>query len=96
MTQPDGEHRIVVGVDGSARSRATLAWAVRQARLTAAAIEAVIAWEFPATYGYPIALASDISYEDLAAQVLAEAIGEVELQNEGLKIISKVKEGNAA
>ena len=53
-TQPDkNEHRIVVGVDGSVPSVAALAWAVRQARLTGAAVEAVIAWEFPATYGYP-------------------------------------------
>ena len=56
MTQPSGERerRIVVGVDGSVPSKAALAWAVKQARLTGAAVEAVIAWEFPATYGYPV------------------------------------------
>jgi len=96
MTQQDGEHRIVVGVDGSASSRAALAWAVKQARLTGAAIEAVIAWEFPATYGYPITVASDVSYEDLAAEVLAEAVGKVVPDSDDVKISSKVTEGNPA
>ena len=55
-TQPsgEGERRIVVGVDGSVPSKAALAWAVKQARLTGATVEAVIAWELPATYGYPV------------------------------------------
>ena len=50
----EGERRIVVGVDGSVPSKAALAWAVKQARLTGATVEAVIAWELPATYGYPV------------------------------------------
>jgi hypothetical protein len=51
MTQPGRgrERLIVVGVDGSVPSKAALAWAVQQARLTGAVVEAVIAWEFPAT-----------------------------------------------
>ena len=47
--------RIVVGVDGSASSRAALRWAVRQAHLTGGTIDAVIAWEMPRTpqnYGW--------------------------------------------
>jgi len=96
MTYQDGEHRIVVGVDGSASSRAALAWAVKQARLTGAAIEAVIAWDYPATYGYPITVASEVSYEDLAAKVLAEAVGEIGPLSEGIKISSKVTEGYPA
>ena len=48
------EHRIAVGVAGSAPSKAALTWAVRQAELTGAVVEAVIAWEFAAKpfYGY--------------------------------------------
>jgi nucleotide-binding universal stress UspA family protein len=38
------EHRIVVGVDGSGQSVQALAWASRQAKLTGATVEAVIAW----------------------------------------------------
>jgi hypothetical protein len=43
--------RIVVGVDSSPSSRAALVWAVRQARLTGASVEAVIAWHAPAMSG---------------------------------------------
>ncbi|MDF3298818.1 universal stress protein [Streptomyces tropicalis] len=39
--------RIVVGVDGSAPSKQALRWAVGQAKLTGAAVEAVFAWEYP-------------------------------------------------
>ena len=39
--------RIVAGVDGSESSLAALRWAVRQAELTGATVEAVIAWHYP-------------------------------------------------
>jgi nucleotide-binding universal stress UspA family protein len=42
-----GGPRIVVGVDGSASSRAALRWAVGQARLTGGTVDAVIAWQLP-------------------------------------------------
>lgn len=43
--------RIVVGIDGSESSKAALAWALRQAKLTGAVVEAVIVWKLPATFG---------------------------------------------
>lgn len=46
------ENTIVVGVDGSASSRAALSWALGQATLTGADVLAVIAWEFPAFYSW--------------------------------------------
>ena len=50
----DGTGRIVVGLDGSTGSRRALDWAVRQAELTAATVEAIVAWEWTAQYGvYP-------------------------------------------
>ncbi len=97
MTHPEGEHehRIVVGVDGSVPSKAALAWAVRQARLTGAAVEAIIAWEFPATFGYPLPR-SDVDRQHLAARAVADAVAEVSGPGEPVKISSKVAEGNAA
>jgi nucleotide-binding universal stress UspA family protein len=47
MPAENAAPRIVVGVDGSASSRAALRWAVRQAKLTGGTVEAVIAWELP-------------------------------------------------
>jgi nucleotide-binding universal stress UspA family protein len=98
-TQASGEseRRIVVGVDGSVPSKAALAWAVKQARLTGATVEAVIAWELPATYGYPVPVpVPDIDYGGLAAEVLAGAIAEASRPGEPVKIRSTVAEGNAA
>lgn len=90
----EGQRRIVVGVDGSVPSKAALAWAVAQARLTGAVVEAVIAWEFPATYGYPIPV-SDVSWEDLATQAVTDAIAG--LGDAGpIEIRYKVMEGNPA
>lgn len=59
MNQSSGDdgHRIVIGVDGPAPSKAALAWAIRRARCTGAAVDAVIAWEFPVNYGYPVPVA---------------------------------------
>jgi len=98
MTQPQHQHerRIVVGIDGSAPSKAALAWAIRQARLTGAVIEAVIAWEFPATYGYPMQAGMDINLEELATEVAADTIAEVSGPGDQVKIRPKVVEGNAA
>lgn len=98
MTQPQDarERRIVVGIDGSVPSKAALAWAIQQARLTGAVIEAVTAWEFPATYGYPLQVGMDMNFEKLATGVAADTIAEVSGPGDQVKIRSKVVEGNAA
>jgi nucleotide-binding universal stress UspA family protein len=97
-TEPEAGRRIVVGVDGSAPSKAALAWAARQARLTGATVEAVIAWQYPATYGYTMPAAPEINYnyEEIAAKVIADTIAEFRGQDNQVEIISRVVEGNAA
>jgi len=97
MTAPtDGRRRqIVVGVDGSAPSKAALAWAISQARLTGAVVEAVIAWESPALTRYPN-LMPDVDWEDLAAQVLGDAVAEVAGSAGPVEIENKIMKGNAA
>ena len=98
MTQPsdDGERRIVVGVDGSAPSQAALAWAVKQAALTGAVVDAVIAWEVPANYSFLVQVPVDINYADIAAQVVTDAIAEVSGPGEQVKIRSMPTEGSPA
>jgi nucleotide-binding universal stress UspA family protein len=72
----EGE-RIVVGVDGSDSSKTALAWAVRQAALTGAEVDAVNAWQIPATYGYGYAMPIAVpDLEKIAGQILDEAIAE--------------------
>lgn len=89
------EHRIVVGVDGSSSSKAALAWAVGQAQLTGAVVEAVTAWDFPATYGYA-APVIDVDWEGIAAQVLTDAIAEVAADAGPAAIRHRVSQGIAA
>ena len=92
---PAQEHRIVVGVDGSVPSKEALAWAVRQAQLTGAVVEAVISWEFPAAYGYP-APVMNVNFEELATKTVANAIAEVTAGTGAVASRYMVTEGNAA
>jgi nucleotide-binding universal stress UspA family protein len=52
MTSHEHQARIVVGVDGSPQSQQALRWAARIAGPIGARIEAVAAWNFPASYGW--------------------------------------------
>jgi nucleotide-binding universal stress UspA family protein len=96
-TQPGGgaEHRIVVGVDGSVPSNAALAWAVTQARLTGSELEAVTAWDFPATYGFAVPV-TDVDLADLATEVSDNALAGVAASAGQLKITRTIRQGNAA
>ena len=97
-TKTSGEHghRIVVGVDGSDPSKAALAWAVRQGRLTGATVEAVIAWELPVNYGTPAPLMPPpTDFEKAAREVITLAIADVTAPDEQVTIRPKVVEGNA-
>ena len=68
--------RIVVAVDGSPQSRAALEWAAVIGSAIGATIDAVIAWEFPSTYGEPAYL--DDWRPDLdATRVLEDTVTEV-------------------
>jgi nucleotide-binding universal stress UspA family protein len=92
----EDEHRIVVGIDGSVPSKEGLTWAVRQAELTGAVVEAVIAWDFPAYYGYA-APAIDVDWAGIAAKVISGVIAEVTAARPGKAVIRpKVVQGNPA
>ena len=98
MTAQPGEehkHRIVVGVDGSVSSKAALAWAVRQARLTGAVVEAVTCWEFPTAYGYP-APVMDVDLEEMATNQVRAAISEATRGAPPVQVRYLVAEGNDA
>ncbi len=78
---PGQEHsagrRIVAGVDGSPSSVSALRWAVRQAALTGATVDAVIAWHYPVTGGYglaPMITAGAFDFREDSEKVLADAI----------------------
>jgi hypothetical protein len=56
---------------------------------------AVIAWEFHTMVGYPM-LVSDVDWDDLATQIIGDAVAEVSHGAEQVKVVNKVLEGNAA
>jgi nucleotide-binding universal stress UspA family protein len=96
MTTEGDEHRIVVGVDGSVPSKAALLWAVEQARLTGAVVEAVIAWEIPLSLRNPWPTAETIDFKSIATHTVADAIAEASGSAGQVEIRPEVVEGNAA
>lgn len=93
------ERRIVVGVDGSDQSKAALRWALRQAELTGAAIEAVIAWHYPvaaAGYAWAPVPAMDTDFAEVAAKSIAEAVAEEVDPGSRVQVRTSVVEANAA
>jgi len=74
----DSARRIVVEVEGSPSSEDAIRWAVRQAELTGATVEAVIAWHLPLLVGGyawpPVGVLETTDFGKLAERVLTDAI----------------------
>ena len=86
--------RIVVGVDGFESSTAALRWAIHQAKLIGAVVEAVTAWHVPASSGVvPVVDMPD--YQDDARLVLTEAIAETCMIDADVEVHPRVVEGRA-
>jgi nucleotide-binding universal stress UspA family protein len=90
------ERRIVVGVDGSVPSKAALGWAIRQAKLTGAVVDAVIAWHYSGTYSYSPYASDDADYSELATKVIEDTVAEVADPAAPVEVRPKVIEGNPA
>ena len=76
-TTPESTATIVVGVDGSSSSQAALRWALRQAQLEGAPVEAVAAWTYPPLSGWgPTVPGPEI--EEAARRALAETVTQEE------------------
>ncbi len=84
MTQSDtgatpSPGRVVVGVDGSPNSRAALRFAITEARLRGAELQAVCAWRYPNNYGDPVMLPREqVDPKAVARRTLDEAIAAVD------------------
>jgi nucleotide-binding universal stress UspA family protein len=92
--------RIVAGVDGSDSSLSALRWAIRQAGLTGAPVDAVAAWHNPvvaASYGYvPVGTGEDYDFKEITEKVLADAISGTVAPDSDVRVRSHVIEGNGA
>lgn len=96
----DQERRIVAGVDGSGSSKEALRWAIRQAGLTGATVDAIIAWRYPVSaggYGWaPTGMGTGFDFKEDAEKVLADAIRAARDPGSGVSVRARAVEGNAA
>lgn len=91
--------RIVVGVDGSEPSLKALCWAAHQATLTGCSLDAVIAWEVPAAYGWaglPAGMPEDYDLQSSAGAVLEQAIAAALTPAQAVSVSRVVVAGNPA
>ena len=101
---PGQEHhtrpRIIAGIDGSPSSVSALRWAVWQAGLTGATVDAVITWHYPVSaggYGWgPMGTGTAFDFKENAEKVLGDAIGKVCDPSSGVPVRALIVEGNAA
>jgi nucleotide-binding universal stress UspA family protein len=82
--------RILVGVDGSEGSKCALRWAARQAELTGASLEVVMAWEIPVV-PYGVWMAYDAGAE--AQEALGTAVQEVLGRSDQSHVVATATEG---
>ncbi|MDI6105652.1 universal stress protein [Actinoplanes sp. NEAU-A12] len=97
----DNTHRIVVGVDGSPGSKNALAWAMNQARLTGATVEAITTWQDPAkhgtAYGWTSAAFEGDTYATAMVKALDDAVAEVTTpMSHPVTVLAQVVEGHPA
>jgi len=97
MSTQNAPVRIVVGVDGSTHSAAALRWALGQAVLTGARIDAVACWLRPAMAGgYSPAAYVDIDLAGPTAEVARAAVADAVAATAGaagVEVQTRVVEG---
>jgi nucleotide-binding universal stress UspA family protein len=99
--QENGKHpRIVAGIDGSPASLSALRWAIRQAGLTGAVVDAVIAWHYPVpagVYGWvPSGTEQGYDFREIAEKIVADAVSDALDPGSDVHVRAQVAEGNPA
>ncbi|RCW46175.1 nucleotide-binding universal stress UspA family protein [Halopolyspora algeriensis] len=91
------ERTIVVGIDGSAPSTAALRWALGQAELTGAAVEAITAWEYPAFYSWEGGAVAPREFEEAAGIAAENTVNTVLGERDfSVPVRTRVVQGNSA
>ena len=84
-----------MGVDGSESSRDALRWAIEQARLTSASVDAVMAWRYPAATFDRMA-GAEVDFESTNRDALTEMLAQAGGPQSGVEIRPVVTEGHPA
>jgi nucleotide-binding universal stress UspA family protein len=97
MREEENLRRIVVGVDGSEPSKQALRWAIEQAALSGATVEAVGAWEYQSNYGWGTVAAIDAAeLAEACERTVVEAVTEVGGEDPPVRIDSYIVRGHPA
>lgn len=90
--------RIVVGIDGSAASRAALEWAYDEAKRWGADLDVIHAWSYPYAYGVEgaVVVPPQTLAEDATKMAQEEVATLVRTKGDGVKVTVIVEEGSAA
>lgn len=88
--------RIVVGVDGSASSRAALRWATTQAERSGATLEAITCWLWPSSYGWPMPVPEGFDPAVDARHLLDDVVAGVGRDHPSVELTTRVVEGHPA
>jgi nucleotide-binding universal stress UspA family protein len=86
--------RIVVGIDGSAASVDALDWAGRQAQMAHLSLELIIAWDWPVTYGWGIALPDDYDPSQGLSEIVGKAADGLRAKYPDVEITTRVTKGH--
>ena len=90
-----GSGRIVVGVDGSGASVDAIKWALAQAGLTGASVEAIICWNIPVSFGVAMGAVESVDWESNSHEILDAAINEA-VGDSGTAVTRKNVQGHPA
>jgi nucleotide-binding universal stress UspA family protein len=97
MSEEDNVRRIVVGVDGSEPSKRALRWAIEQAELIGATVEAVGVWEHRSSYAWgAVAVVDAAEVADVCERTVIEMVTEVSGEAPSVHLVSYVMRGNPA
>jgi nucleotide-binding universal stress UspA family protein len=91
---PEPTRRIVVGIDGSPSSTEALKWAVVQAELTSATVEALTTWSWPTSFGVSLYLPDEYDPAADAQRVQGDALEPVRRAHPKVDIRPVVTEGH--
>ena len=85
---------MVVGIDGSEQSKTALRWAARMLPVVDGHLEAVIAWEYPTSYGWSMAPPEDWRPDLDADKVVQSVLDEVFGPDRPPGLAVKVRQGH--
>jgi nucleotide-binding universal stress UspA family protein len=94
--QGPSARRIVAGIDGSPASMDALDWAARQANLSHSALEVIMTWDWPSTYGWAMSFPTGYDPSDGVGKVLEEARAAIQEKYPAVEMSVRMAQGHPA